>query len=232
MEGDQWEQLIVSEHLHDLPSLFLPRVQGTATGEGRLGKINDFGTFAAKTHFKVVVIQTSGLFSDTPDAEFRKTALCAEPAFPTDAQYTKTHVVCVMLNADKGHYDLGALRRGDRVQVVFEIGEEWEAAETMLLAFMKSHAPARGAKWDWLEPRWQPLSERSKRARRSESKSEEQREGGSKKQKQQQSGKECSSLLSSSPSPLSVVGGGGGGGSRVHNTRRRQTRTAVARHYS
>ena len=53
MEGDQWEQL-VSEHLHDLPSLFLPRVQGTATEEGQLGKINDFGTFVAKTHFKVV----------------------------------------------------------------------------------------------------------------------------------------------------------------------------------
>ncbi len=65
VEGDQLEQL-VSEHLHDLPSLFLPRVQGTATGEGRLGKINDFGTFAAMTHFRVVVvIQTSGLFSDT-----------------------------------------------------------------------------------------------------------------------------------------------------------------------
>ena len=185
----------------------------------------------------MVVIQTSGLFSDTPDAEFRKIALCAEPAFPTDAQYTKTHVVCVMLNADKGHYDLGALRRGDRVQVVFEIGEEWEAAETMLLAFMKSHAPARGAKWEWLEPRWQPLSERGKRARRSESKSEEQREGGSKRQKQQHSGrKEGSSPLSSSPSPLSVVcvavSGGGGGSSRVHNTRQCQTRIAVSRHYS
>ncbi len=53
-------------------------------------------------------------------------------------------MVCVILNADKGHYDLGALRRGDRLQVVFEIGEEWEAAELLLLAFMKSHAPARG----------------------------------------------------------------------------------------
>ena len=113
---------------------------------------------------------------------------------------------------------------------MFEIGEEWEAAELLLLAFMKSHAPARGAKWDWLEPRWQPLSERSKRARRSESKSEEQGERESKKQKQQQSGrKECSS-----PPPLSVAGVAvsGGGSSRVHNTRRRQTRTAVSRHYS
>ncbi len=115
----------------------------------------------------------------------------------------------------------------------YKCWREWQAAETMLLAFMKSHAPARCGEWNWLAATPAATGRARQEKYESESKSEEQKEGRS-KQKQQHSGRKvCTSLLSASlVSVACVVVGDGGGSSSVHNTRQRQTRTAVLRHYS
>jgi hypothetical protein len=140
-DGQVMDEDMVFEQFHDRPSEFVPRINATARGEGRLGLVNDFGAFTAKTPLQVVVIQTSGICIDTPTEIAKKISLSAQPMFP---QQEKTHVVGVIFNADKGHYDMAGLQIDGKVQVMFTVGREWEFAQTLLLAYVHSHAPARG----------------------------------------------------------------------------------------
>jgi hypothetical protein len=142
----------IMENYGELPSSFVPRVKGLAQGEARLGLINDFAAYTAKTPFQVVVVDTGGIWSDSSTEELHRAVRKAE--LKTDTEFYKCRVVCAVFH--KKHYDLGVVRSAGTIQAVFAAGEEWEAALELILSFVKSKAPARGQERGELCPRWVP----------------------------------------------------------------------------
>jgi hypothetical protein len=142
----------ILENFGELPSSFVPRVTGVAKGEDRLGLINDFAAFTAKTPYQVMVIDSGIIWSDSSDEELRRAVRKAE--LKTDTEYVKCRVLCAVLH--KKHYDLGVVRSAGSVQAVFKADTEWEAAASLILAFIKSKAPSRGQVRSELCPRWVP----------------------------------------------------------------------------
>ena len=59
----------ILENFGELPSAFVPRVTGIAKGDDRLGLINDFAAYTAKTPFQVMVIDSGNVWSDSSDEE-------------------------------------------------------------------------------------------------------------------------------------------------------------------
>jgi hypothetical protein len=142
----------ILENFGELPSSFVPRVTGVAKEVDRLGLINDFAAYTAKTPYQVMVIDSGIIWSDSNDEELRRAVRKAE--FKTDTEYVKCRVLCAVLH--KKHYDLGVVRSAGSVQAVFNAETEWEAAASLILAFIKSKAPSRGQVRSELCPRWVP----------------------------------------------------------------------------
>ena len=142
----------ILENFGELPSAFVPRVTGIAKGDDRLGLINDFAAYTAKTPFQVMVIDSGNVWADSSDEELCRAIRKAE--LKTDTEYVKCRVLCAVLH--KKHYDLGVVRNEGSVQAVFKAGTEWEAAARLILAFIKSKAPSRGEVRSELCPRWVP----------------------------------------------------------------------------
>jgi hypothetical protein len=143
----------ILENYGEVPSSYEPRITGTAKKEARLGLINDFAAYTAKTPYQVVVIDTANIWSDTPDEELLKRAV-RKAEIKTDTEFVKSRVLCAVLH--KNHYDLGVVRSAGSIQSVFAAGAEWEAAEQLILAFVKSKAPSPCQERGELCPRWVP----------------------------------------------------------------------------
>jgi hypothetical protein len=141
----------ILENFGELPSSYVPRVMGTAKKEERLGLINDFAAYTAKTPFQVVVVDAGGIWSDSADEELHRAVRKAE--LKTDTEFVKCRFVCAVLH--KNHYDLGVVRFAGSIQAVFGTSE-WEAALGLILAFVKSKAPTRGKEREELCARWDP----------------------------------------------------------------------------
>ena len=86
------------------------------------------------------------------DEELRRAVRRAE--LKTDTEYVTCRVLCAVLH--KKHYDLGVVRSTGSVHAVFKADTEWEAAASLILAFVKSKAPSRGQVRSELCPRWVP----------------------------------------------------------------------------
>jgi hypothetical protein len=114
--------------------------------------INDFAAYTACTPFQVMVIDTGGVWSDSSREETLRAVRNAE--LKSDTEVVKCRVICAVLH--KKHYDLAVVRNSGSVQAVFAAGAEWEAARDLILAFVKSKAPARGQERGVLCPRWVP----------------------------------------------------------------------------
>lgn len=142
----------ILENFGELPSAYIPRVTGTAKEDARLGLINDFAAYTAKTPYQVMVIDTAQIWSDSSDEELHQAVRKAE--IRTDTEFVKCRVFCVVFH--KKHYDLGVVRCQGMVKAVFAAGAEWEAAVSLMLAFVKSKSPARGGERGELCPRWVP----------------------------------------------------------------------------
>ena len=98
--------------------------------------------------------------------------------------------------------------RGDKLQVVFAL-DEWQEAAKLLVAFVKSKAPARGeSKRQELGPRWVPPPYNSPRLReeKSEKRSGRQQEKSEKRRVRQQIHSPLSPPSFSSPVVVSVGG--------------------------
>ena len=143
----------ILENFGELPSSYVPRITGTAKKKERLGEVNDFAAFTAKTPFQVMVIDSQSIWSDTLDADLRKLAL-RKAEIKTDTEIVKSRVLCAVLH--NNHYDLGVVRSAGSVQAVFAAGPEWEAAVDLILAFVKSKLPPRGGERKPLCQRWVP----------------------------------------------------------------------------
>jgi len=143
----------ILENFGELPSSFVPRVTGTAKKEERLGQVNDFAAYTAKTPFQVMVVDSRNIWSDTSDADLRKLAL-RTAEIKTDTEFVKSRVLCAVLHNE--HYDLGVVRSAGSIQAVFAAGPEWEAAVDLILTFVRSKMPSRGATRKELCPRWRP----------------------------------------------------------------------------
>ncbi len=141
----------ILENYGELPSSYIPRVTGTAKEAGRLGLINDFAAFTAKTPFQVMVIDTRDIWLDSSDTDLHRAVRKAE--IRTDTEFVK-RVFCVVLH--KRHYDLGVVRREGSVQAVFAAGVEFDTALGLILVFVKSRSPIRGGERGDLCPRWVP----------------------------------------------------------------------------
>jgi hypothetical protein len=156
-EGAIWE------NFGEQPSTYVPRVTGTAKKEARLGVINDFAAYTAKTPYQVMAVDTGQIWADTPDDQLRFVAL--RPAeFKPDTEFVKSRVLCVVLH--KKHWDLGVVRSGHSIKAVFAAGAEWEAAVDLILRFVKSKAPSRGDERKELCPRWAPPASRTPKSAR------------------------------------------------------------------
>jgi hypothetical protein len=142
----------IMENHGELPSSFVPRVMGLAKGDNRLGLINDFAAYTAKTPFQVMVVDADRIRADSSPEELQRAVRKAE--LPTDTEFVKCRLVCAVLH--KKHYDLGVVRSAGLVHAVFAAGKEWEAALELILAFVRSRAPARGQARGELCPRWVP----------------------------------------------------------------------------
>ena len=94
-----------------------------------------------------MVIDSGIILADSSAEELRAAVRKAE--LKTDTEYAKCRVLCAVLH--KKHYDLGVVRRA-----VFKADTEWEAAASLILAFIKSKAPSRGQVRSELCPRWVP----------------------------------------------------------------------------
>jgi len=112
----------IMENFGELPSSYIPRARPKE--EERLGLINDFAAYTAKTPFQVMVIDTRDIWSDSSDEELRRAVRKAE--IRTDTEFVKSRVFCAVFH--KKHYDLGVVRCEGSVQAVFAAGAEWEAA--------------------------------------------------------------------------------------------------------
>ena len=84
----------------------MPRVTGTAKQEQRLGLINDFAAYTAKTPFQVVVIDAGSIWADSSADELRRAVRTAE--FKTDTEFVKSRVLCAVMHSK--HYDLCVVR--------------------------------------------------------------------------------------------------------------------------
>ena len=126
-----------------------------------MGLINDFAAYTAKTPFQVMVIDSRNIWSDTSDADLRKLAL-RKAEIKTDTEFVKSRVLCAVLH--NNHYDLGVVRNAGTIQAVFAAGAEWEAAVKLILTFVRSKMPSRGATRKELCPRWAPPVSHSARA--------------------------------------------------------------------
>jgi hypothetical protein len=143
----------ILQNFGELPSSYVPRVTGTAKEEHRLGLINDFAAYTAKTPFQVMVIDAGSIWADSSVDELHKAVRTAE--FKTDTEFVKSRVLCAVMHSK--HYDLCVVRSASSVQAVFAAGVEWEAAVELILAFIKSKAPSRGQQVrEELCPRWAP----------------------------------------------------------------------------
>jgi len=151
VEASEIEGAIL-ENFGELPSSYIPRVTGTAKGQDRLGVINDFAAYTAKTPFQVMVIDTGDIWADSSDDDLSRAVRKAE--IRTDSEFVKSRIFCVVLH--KKHYDLGVVRYDGLIQAVFAAGVEWEAAQALILAFVRSKSPPRGGKRGDLCPRWVP----------------------------------------------------------------------------
>src|SRR3954468_17214311 len=80
----------ILENFGELPSSFVPRVTGTAKKEERLGQVNDFAAYTAKTPFQVMVVDSRNIWSDS-DADLRKLAL-RTAEIKTDTEFVKSRV--------------------------------------------------------------------------------------------------------------------------------------------
>src|SRR3954452_2112885 len=90
----------ILENFGELPSSFVPRVTGTAKKEERLGQVNDFAAYTAKTPFQVMVVDSRNIWSDTSDADLRKLAL-RTAEIKTDTEFVKSRVLCAVLHTKK-----------------------------------------------------------------------------------------------------------------------------------
>ena len=115
------------------------RVTGTPKEKARPGLINDFAAYTAKTPFQVMVIDSRDIWSGTSDADLRKLAL-RKAEFKADTECVKSRVLCAVLHNE--HYDLGVVRSAGSIRLI--------------LAFVKSKVPNRGAPRQELCPRWAP----------------------------------------------------------------------------
>ena len=68
----------ILENFGELPSSFVPRVTGIAKAEQRLGLINDFAAYTAKTPFQVMVIDAGSIWADSSVDELRRAVRTAE----------------------------------------------------------------------------------------------------------------------------------------------------------
>ena len=59
----------ILENYGELPSSFVPRVKGLAKAGDRLGLINDFAAYTAKTPFQVMVVDADHIWSDSSPEE-------------------------------------------------------------------------------------------------------------------------------------------------------------------
>ena len=100
-----------------------------------------------------MVIDSRNIWSDTSNADLRKLAL-RKAEFKADTECAKSRVFCAVLHNE--HYDLGVVRSAGSIQAVFAAGKEWEAAVDLILVFVRSKAPDRGAPRKELCPRWAP----------------------------------------------------------------------------
>ena len=139
--GESEVEGAIMDHFGELPSEYVPRVTGVATGRNRKGLINDFAAYTANTPFQVMVIDTGEIWSDATDQELQRAVRKAE--FRTDVELVKCRFFCVVMN--KEHYDLGVVRFAESTQAVFSLAE-WEFALGLILAFVKSKSPVRGSK--------------------------------------------------------------------------------------
>ena len=94
-------------------SSFVPRVTGVAKEDARLGLINDFAAYTAKTPFQVMVVDADRIWADSSPAELHKSVRKAE--LKTDTEFVKCRLVCVVLH--KKHYDLGVVRSAGLIRV-------------------------------------------------------------------------------------------------------------------
>ena len=67
----------VHQNFGEHPSSYVPRITGTAKGKERLGEVNDFAAYTAKTPFQVMVIDSQSIWSDTRDEDLRN-SLCGK----------------------------------------------------------------------------------------------------------------------------------------------------------
>ena len=180
VDGDDFETLMDMNY-GETPRSFMPRISGTASGKDRLAQMNDFSTYTCKSHIRVRVVRSTNVWNDSCDKDLWSESVGGQPSFPTDDNCTKTHTIFAVLNNE--HWDLGVVYRGVKLQVVFAL-DEWQEAEKLLVAFVKSKAPARGeSKRQELGPRWVPPPYISPRLReeKSEKRSERQQEKSQKR---------------------------------------------------
>jgi hypothetical protein len=86
----------ILENFVEIPSSYVPRVTGTAKGKERLGEVNDFAAYTAKTRFQVMVIDSHDIWSDTSNADLHKALRKAE--IKTDTDVVKSRVLCAVLH--------------------------------------------------------------------------------------------------------------------------------------
>ena len=95
-----------------------------------------------------MVVNTRTLTGGTPDEALDKAVQYAAVAGERD----KTKMVCAILH--NGHYDLGVLHTAQGVQVVFEVGEEWDNAIRLILNFIRAKLPKNGQARGPICPFW------------------------------------------------------------------------------
>ena len=125
-EQNEFEDFVIA-YVEDTVQEFYDRVEGKCTGRGMLASNIDFGVFTRDKDVQLIILRTLEVITGDLKNAF---TLC-----DFRNQSEKKRVAIVILH--RGHVDLFILRRGDKIQVLFDIGKEADFARSAALDFMQ-----------------------------------------------------------------------------------------------
>ena len=122
----------VFETVNDTIEEFCNRVEGKCRGKGLLASNIDLAAFARDKDVQFIILRTIELTATSASSDCTNAfTLCDFPG-----QVDKKRIAIVILH--RGHVDLFVLRTANRVQVLFEIGTEFEFARVCALSFIRT----------------------------------------------------------------------------------------------
>ena len=133
---EEWATQVL-EMTGDSLENFERRAAGKAVGDAKLGSYIDLAILTRHEDIRVVTITTDKIFRHSSREAVAKSI--HEAAFPGET--AKLRVVCAVLSS--GHFDIGVVHVNGKTRAVFDLGNDWDCALRLILAFIQERSPVK-----------------------------------------------------------------------------------------